>query len=71
MTSKDVVEMYKKGFSIDYIVDTLYNYKTKNDIPNHKFKNTFIITKKSCSKEQARKDVENTILKFAVSNKAN
>lgn len=71
MTNKDIVEMYKKGYSIDYIISAFYNYKTKNDIPNHKFRNTFIITKKSITKENARKDVEDILLKFAISNKAN
>lgn len=71
MTSKDVVEMYKKGYSIDYIVDTFYKFKTKDDIPNHKINDTFIVTKKSITKDKAKNDVENTILKFALSNKAN
>ena len=71
MTNKDIVEMYKKGYSIDYIIKCFYREKTKFDIPNHKFKNTFIITKKSCTLDSAKKEVENTILKFAVSNKAN
>ena len=71
MTSKDVVEMYKKGFSIDYIVKEFYRYKTRNDIPNHKFRNTYIITKKSVDKESVKQGVYEIILKFAVSNKAN
>ena len=71
MTSRDIVDMYKKGYPVDFIVDYVFKYKTRNDIPNHKFNNTFIITKKSCSKEQARKEVEDTIFKFALSNKAN
>ena len=71
MTRKDIVEMYKKGYSIDYIIKYYYTEKTKFDIPNHKFKNTFIITKKSCTMEGAKKEVENTIMEFAVSNKAN
>lgn len=71
MTRKEIVEMYKKGYSIDYIINYFYKEKTKFDIPNHKFKNTFIITKKSCTLDNARKEVENTILEFAVSNKAN
>lgn len=71
MTSKDVVDMYKKGYSIDFIVDTFYNYKTKNDMPNHKFKNTFIITNKSTTKNNVRKEVEDLLFKFALSNKAN
>lgn len=57
MTSKDVVEMYKKGYSIDYIIKEFYRYKTRNDIPDHKFNNTYIITKKSVTIENVRKDV--------------
>lgn len=57
MTSKDIVEMYKKGYSINYIIKEWYRYRIRNDIPNHKFKNTYIITKKSVSMKTVEKDV--------------
>ena len=71
MNRKEIIEMYKKGYSIDYIIKHYYIEKTKFDIPNHKFKNTFIITKKSTTLNNSKKEVEDTILKFALSNKAN
>jgi len=71
MTNKNIVDMYNKGFSIDYIAKTFYQYKTKDDVPDHKFKNQYIITKKSITLEGAKKHVENIILQFAFSNKAN
>lgn len=63
--------MYKKGYSIDFIIKEWYRYRIRNDIPNHRFNNTFIITKKSVSFEEVKKDVYEIILQFAVSNKAN
>lgn len=71
MTNKDIVKMYNEGFSIDYITKCFYRYKTREDVPNHKFNNQFIVTKKSTSLEKARKHVEDIILQFALSNKAN
>lgn len=64
MNSRDIVEMYKKGYSIDYIIKRFYDYKTKFDTPNHKFGNTYIITKKSISFSECEKIVCETVLKF-------
>jgi len=64
LTSKDVVEMYRKGYSIDYIIKEFYRYKIRNDIPNHKFKDTYIVTKKSVTIDDVKKDVYDILLKL-------
>ena len=62
--NKDIIEFYKKGYSIDYIVKAYYRFKTKNDIRNHAFGNQFIITRKSITMEKAREDVEEAIINY-------
>ena len=62
MRRKDIVEMYKKGYSIEFIINTWYHDRIKNDIPSHRFGNSYIITKKSCSCEEARREVEEVII---------
>ena len=62
--NKDIIELYKKVYSIDYIVKNYYKFKTKNDIQNHAFGNQFIITRKSITMEKAREDVEEAIINY-------
>ncbi|MBP3255542.1 MAG: hypothetical protein J6M60_03535 [Clostridia bacterium] len=72
MTSSDIVEMYKKGYSINYIVNQWYKWKTKNDEKNYRSGRNFVVTKKSIKVGQAKKEVEEIILKNSpISNKAN
>lgn len=66
--NSDVVKMYEKGYSIDYIVNDFYKFKTKNDIQNHRFNGHYIITKKSITIEGARKEVEEIIINYLSSN---
>lgn len=68
MNRNDIIEMYKKGYSVDYIVKEYYNFKTKHDIKNHSFNNVFIITKKSISMEKAREDIQKTIVDYLKTN---
>lgn len=71
LTKGNIIEMYKKGYSIDYIVKCYYREKTKYDIQNYFINDTFIVTKKTTTIEHVKKEVEDIILKFALSNKAN
>ena len=57
MPNFDVIELYKKGFSINQIIDLYYRWKTKEDLPNRRKGNVLIITKKTITKENAKNDV--------------
>lgn len=72
MNSSDVLEMYKKGYSIDYIINQYYKCKIKDDKSNYRIGNKFVIIDKSVKKENVRKEIEELILKNSpISNKAN
>lgn len=66
--NKDVVELYKKGYSIDFIVKSYYRFKTSNDIRNHMFNGNFIVTKKTISIENARREVQEIIINYLNTN---
>lgn len=59
---KDILKLYDLGYSLDYLVKLYYNFKIKDDVPNHDFNGNYIITKKSYNMNMARRDVENLIL---------
>lgn len=56
MKINDIIDMYEKGFSIDYITDEYYNYTNRNIEEKYfnKTKNQYVIPKKKITKEQAR-----------------
>lgn len=60
----DIVELYKKGYSIDYIIESYYRYKTKYDLPNIQKNNLIILRKKSISKEDSKKKVYEEIYNY-------
>ena len=64
MNKKDVIELYKQGYSVSYIIDLYYSEKTKFDIPNHRYNSVYIIPDKSIVKTQAREEVESSILNY-------
>ena len=57
MPNLDIVELYKKGYSIEQIINLYYTWKTKGDIPNKNYRNLIIKYPKSMTKENAKKDV--------------
>lgn len=59
---KHLVDLYKKGCSLNYITYEYYKYVTRHDISNHVSNGNYIVTKKSMTLGQARKYVENLIL---------
>lgn len=63
----DVVDLYKKGYSIDYIVDRYYEYKNKDCVKDHYFNGTYIITKKKAVKSCCRNCVEEILLSYTQS----
>lgn len=60
----DVVDLYKKGYSIDYIIDCYYRYKTQHDKPNEKIGNMIIIKKKSITRKAAKEKVYNELFEY-------
>lgn len=60
----NVVDMYKKGYSIDYIINEYYKFKTRYDNPNKKIGNLVFINKKSITKEDSKKEVYEEIFNF-------
>lgn len=66
--NKDVIELYKKGYPIDFIVKSYYRFKTINDVHNHMFNGNFIVTKRSISIEIARREVQEMIIDYLKSN---
>ena len=51
MKNADIIDLYKKGYSIDYIIDKFYKDKRKN-----------IVNKNDLKKDIVRKEVEEVIL---------
>ena len=60
----NIVELYKKGYSIDYIIKSYYKYKTKHDLPNIQRNNLIILRRKSISKEDSKKKVYEEIYNY-------
>lgn len=59
MKLNEIIEMYEKGHSIDYITDEYYKYVNRNIEEKYfnKTKNQYVIPKKKITKEQARKNI--------------
>lgn len=53
----DIVGLYKKGYSINAIIDIYYNWKIRNDRPNKKIGNILILKRKTITKEDSKKIV--------------
>lgn len=64
MPELDIVELYKKGYSIDSIIDTYYKYKTRNDGANKKIGNCILIKRKSITKDESKKRVYKEIYDY-------
>ncbi len=64
MPKLDIVELYKQGYSIDFIIDTYYKHKTRNDKPNEKIGNCILIKRKSITKDESKKKVYQEIYNY-------
>lgn len=64
MPELNIVDMYKKGYSIQYIIDSYYRAKTKFDDPIIKKGDLFIIKKKSITKDECKKQVYKEIFEY-------
>lgn len=64
LKEKDVVDMYKQGYSIDYIVKCYFDYKNKDGVKNHYFNGSYIVTKKKYSMPYCSKTVYSMLLKY-------
>lgn len=64
MSDLDIVELYKKGYSIDSIIDTYYKWKTRNDRPNEKIGNVIVIKRKTITKDESKKKVYQEIYDY-------
>lgn len=60
----DIVDLYKKGYSINAIIDIFYNWKTKNDVPSKKIGNIVFLRRKSITKEESKKIVYEEIYNY-------
>jgi len=60
----NVVEMYKKGYSIDFIIDSYYKWKTKDDKNIYRQGDIFILKRKSITKEESKKEVYREIYNY-------
>ena len=61
MTKKDIVEMYKKGYSIKFISDSWYKYKNRDCEKAHYFGNSFIIPRDKYSRVDCLNEVARVI----------
>lgn len=60
----DIVDLYKKGYSINSIIDIYYSWKTKNDKPNEKIGNIILLKRKTTTKEESKKKVYEEIYNY-------
>lgn len=69
MSDNEIVDLYKEGYSIDYIINQLYyEKKRENKIINLEMKKIILITN-DYSKRNAKEEVYKIIYEF-VKNKA-
>lgn len=57
VTKLDIIDLYKKGYSINSIIDIYYKWKTRYDKTNKKIGNLIIIKRKTITKEDSKKEV--------------
>ena len=62
MEDKQILDLYNKGVSIDYIVD-LYYKNIHRKIKGHYLNNEFILSRKEYNKSKCREIVYNIIYK--------
>lgn len=60
----NIVELYKKGYSINAIIDIYYRWKTSNNRPNKKIGNIVILKRKTITKEDSKKKVYEEIYNY-------
>lgn len=63
MSDEDIIKLYQRGNSIDFIVDTYYRYRNSTVKENFYSNGNFVVTKKNISKKDARIYVSDIILK--------
>lgn len=66
MTSLDIVKLYEKGYSIDYIVNVYYRDKKKNsnDVVSYLDNRILIIKRDTLKKSDCKHDVEKFIYNY-------
>lgn len=64
MEDADIIDLYKQGRTIGYIVKKYFNYKNRNIRKNHYENGNFVVTQKNISKLECRKHVEQVILNY-------
>lgn len=62
MTDLDIINLYNKGISIDYITDLYYNY-IHREIKGHYLHEEFILSRKEYNKNRCREIVCEIIMK--------
>lgn len=64
MEEKEIIDLYKKGFSLDYIINKLYYIKKReNKIINLEMKKIILITN-DFTKRNAKEEVYKIIYKY-------
>ena len=62
MEDSDIIDLYKQGRTISYIVKRYFNYINRDIRQNHYENGNFVVTQKNISKIECRKHVEQVIL---------
>lgn len=66
MNKSEIIELYKKGYSIDYIINNYYRSKKQDTkVINAQMKKIILITD-DFTKEQARSEVYKTIYNIII-----
>lgn len=63
MTDNDIINLYDRGNSIEFIANIYYRYRNSNIRENYYENDRYIVTKKNITKDEARYYVSNVILK--------
>lgn len=66
MCDKDIVDLYKKGYSVDFIINKYYSSKrVDNKIINTQMKKIIVVTN-DFTKKNSREHVYKTLYNFAM-----
>lgn len=63
MTRNEIIDLYDKGFSIDYIVNEYFKKENKN-YSNYYENGNYVINKSKITKNEARRNVEYILLPY-------
>ena len=64
MNKKDIIEMYKKGYSIKFICDKYYESVNKDCEKAHWYNNVLVVPKQKINRKNCNKNVYETIVYY-------